>query len=107
MRALRRASLGDVFAMLNDGIFASCGAKNLELKASPSFEYLLLVSFLLFFIILYYSLLFFIIQYCISISHPLRLFKGRDGDSITVWTQRGIFVVSFDACIDTKNSVYV
>jgi hypothetical protein len=61
MRALRRASLGDVFAMLNDGIFASCGAKNLELKASPSFEYLLLVSFLLFFIILYYSLLFSIV----------------------------------------------
>ena len=51
MSALRRASLGDVFAMLNDGIFASCGAKNLELEASPSFEYLLLVffvSFLLF-----------------------------------------------------------
>ena len=65
MRALRRASLGDVFAMLNDGIFASCGAKKLELKASPSFEYLLLVSFfrvsfisllLIILIVLYYYL---------------------------------------------------
>ena len=95
MSALRRASLGDVFAMLNDGIFVPCGAKNLELKASPSFEYLLLVSFLLF------------LEYCIIISHPLRLFKGRDGDPITVRTQRGIFVVSFDASIDTENSVHV
>ena len=58
-------------------------------------------------IILIIILIILIIQYCISISHPLRLFKGRNSDSITVWTQRGIFVVSFDASIDTENSVHV
>lgn len=70
MSALRRASLGDVFAMLNDGIFASCGAKNLELKASPSFEYLLLVSFLLFLLFLLLFLLFLLFS-IVLVSHIL------------------------------------